>query len=140
MQNVIERIAHFADMGLSNPGRDQSRPLLAAKRHVLHKVIRPRDKVAPDVVHVIFVLHEKESRHLANEAISDMFLFPPNLAELFVLEPSENHRLLITCHEALSTLKCLKILLAQSSGEKSGEQQKTSRYTLPSSGYVCALK
>jgi len=68
-----------------NPGRDESRPLLTAKHHVLLAVVRSTDKVALDVVHVILVLHEKERSHVCHEARKYMMVAPADFAKFITV-------------------------------------------------------
>jgi hypothetical protein len=41
--------------------------------------------VPPDVIHVIFVLHEKERGNLTHETRTYMFLFPTDFAKFIVV-------------------------------------------------------
>ena len=68
-----------------NPRRDESRPFLTAKRHILFTVVRSTDKVPPDVVHVILVLYEKERRDLSHETRMYMMVAPAYFAKFIVV-------------------------------------------------------
>ena len=74
-----------------NPRRDERRPFLTAKRHILLAVVRSAYKVPPDVVHVILVLYEKERRDLGHEARVYMILTPADFSEFITGEPGEYH-------------------------------------------------
>ena len=68
-----------------NPGRDERCPLLTTKRDVFLAVVRAMHKVPPDIVHVIFVLHEKERRHLSHETRKYMMDAPADFAEFITV-------------------------------------------------------
>jgi hypothetical protein len=68
-----------------NPRRDKSGPFLASKRDVLCILVRTAYEVPPDVIHVIFVLYEKERGNLTHETRTYMFLFPADFAKFIVI-------------------------------------------------------
>ena len=74
-----------------NPGRNESRPFLTTKRDVLFTVVRSADKVTPNIVHVIIILHEKERRHLSHETRKYMMVAPADFSKFIVVQPSKYH-------------------------------------------------
>ena len=69
----------------SDPGRDESCPLLTTKRDVLFTIVRSAYEVPPDIVHVILVLHEKERSHLGHETRAYMIVAPADFAKFIVV-------------------------------------------------------
>ena len=68
-----------------DPRRDESRPLLAAKRHILCQIVRSAHEVPPDVIHVTLVLHEKERSHLTYETRIYMLVAPADFTKFIVV-------------------------------------------------------
>ena len=66
-------MSHIQIGHILNPCCDESRPFLAAECDILFTVVRSGHKVAPDVVHVILILHEKERSHLSHETMLTNF-------------------------------------------------------------------